>query len=305
MRFLIQVWAQPAFDLPSPVALATGFSIRTVVIERPTSQGSTSLLIEGECERQSIEESPEPAFRPIGVLLSRLSFWLLTSFTVISARIVRPGLRVGDPVEELAFPGAPPGIALFEGKVGYKRMLRLDSAFLEGDVPANIEQAIGWFLLGLDVPNSVQQVLCHWIGIEALAPEVSGPWRCEKCRLDTPSCPHCDSPTRGPKTVQTIRAFLEDSLGVSRAEFKSLYKLRCDLSHGALGVDPEGIEAAASKAFRIQELLLPAIKRSLNWTDSEPPLFDSGGFSVRGAIGLTLRSIVQREDFYDQPGVYG
>lgn len=304
MTYIAQVWAVPALNLPAPLTLASAVSLRAVVAEPPGMPQFSALLLEAQSDQQTLDDSPQPVFRRIGSVLSRLSFSLLTPFHIFSARILPEGLGQGDTVNEVLFPGSPPGIALFEAKLGYNKSVRLDPAFLAGAIPAHVDAAITWFLWGAAAPTSVQQVMCQWTGLECLAPILSGSWECPECRAWMEHCPHCSRPTQGPRAVQSIRRFLEDSLGLTREEFKLLYHLRCRITHGGLAVDPDGIAAASQKAFRIQELLLLAIKRALGWPDGEPPHIEARGMTILGVPGLSCHSVIPSSNFYDQPGIY-
>jgi len=132
MGNIAQVWAVPALNLPVRLELATGVSIACVLAEPPNGPPFNALLIQSQTSSANLHHPPEQDFRRIGQVLSRLSFTLLCAFQVISARIIPMGLKEGDPVEEVVFPGPPPGIALFESKVGYRKSLRIDLSFLEG-----------------------------------------------------------------------------------------------------------------------------------------------------------------------------
>ena len=100
---------------------------------------------------------------------------------MFSARVVPSGLTRGDVVDEVAFAGEPPGIATTVQWFGFKRNTKFEQTFLTGDIADEVEVAIDWLLTAQASFDPVQQVMCCWIGLEALAPEVAGPWRCPKC----------------------------------------------------------------------------------------------------------------------------
>jgi len=298
-----QVWALPGLPLPRPLELAGNLTIKAATRDRPGAEPLVLTLVQLEASRASTDEPTEPYFRRVGKVLARLSFGLLQPFSIFSARVVPKGLKQGDQVSEILFPGEPPGISLTENRIGFRKTVTLDPTFLSGELTAEVEVAISWFLAGNAGLNSVQQVLCHWNGLESLAPSLVGYWRCTECEREVCQCPHCGAATAGPKTVQTIRNFLRNDLGVSRTEFESLYGLRCRVVHGGLGHDPDGLQAASDKAARIQELLLLGIKRALGWPAEQPPIIRSQGITLVGVPGLVAEGVVQRDDFYDTPGV--
>ena len=306
MTYLVQVWAMPGLQMPGPIELPTDppTTLKTVEVDFPNGVKSPALLVQTAGTQASMEAAPDADMRRIGRILSRLSFGLLEAFTVISARLVPSGLAEGDDVSEIAFPGPPPGIAMFEGKVGYAKTGGIDQAFLSGDIATTVESAITWFLAGLTAANAVQQVMLHWSGLETLAPVRRGPWRCLACDRDVERCPHCEAATEAPLSVRTIREFLRAELGVDQREFRSLYDLRCNIAHGGLSLDPDGLSAASGKAFRVQELLLMAIKKALDWPVDRPPMVQPRGFTIVGVPGLGLSSKVPGPNFYDQPGIY-
>jgi hypothetical protein len=303
---LVQVWALPGIPLqellrlgPEPIV-----TLKSVKVQPPGGAPILATLLETNGTREHMSEAPDVDMRRLGTVLSRLSFGLLHPFSVFSARLIPKGLKTGEEMEEIVFPGPPPGIALFEGKIGFQQQTVLDPSFLVGELPPNVDGAITWFLNGNFAANSVQQVICHWIGLEMLAPLVTGPWRCTHCGADFPECPSCHETTEAPRTVETIREFLEKNLGVDRKEYKQLYDLRCNISHGRLAMDPEGIEVASKKAARIQQLLLQAIKQALNWPVEAPPNIKPEGFTIVGVPALVMKGVVPDGDFYSQPGVY-
>lgn len=304
MSHLYQVWVVPGLNLTEPLQLGNGIVIRAVLAQPPERPPFACTLLQIEAIRKADSDSPEPQFRQLGQVLTRLSFALLIPFSAFSARVIPTGLKKDDDIAELVFPGAPPGIALSEVKLGFRKAVNLVPAFLTDKVAQEVEVAIGWFLSGNGAANSIQQILCHWIGLESLAPVVEGAWRCPTCEKDLPQCPACGQPTTGPKAVQTVRAFLRNDLGVAKAEYESLYSLRCRVAHGALPLDPDGLIVASKQAARIQELLLKAIKRALGWPLDGPPNIDQQGMTIVGAPGLDMRSKAQTDDLYDQPGVY-
>lgn len=304
--YLVQVWALPGISLQEPLRLGPEpiITLKSVEVQPPGGSPTLATLLETEGTGKHISEATEVDMRRLGTVLSRLSFSLLHPFSVFSARLIPKGLRSGEDVEAIVFPGSPPGISLFEGKIGFQRQSVLNPSFLVGELPPNVDGAITWFLNGNFAANSVQQVICHWIGLEMLAPPVIGSWRCTRCGTDVPECPHCHETTETPKTVATIREFLEKNLGVDRKEYKQLYDLRCLISHGGLSMDPEGIDVASKKAARIQQLLLHAIKLSLNWPVEAPPTIKPEGFTIVGVPALVMKGITPDGDFYSHPGIY-
>ncbi len=304
MSVLVQVWATPSLSIPAPISLASGVRIRAVVAEPQPNVQVPAILLETDSEGDLGSGDHAVAFRRLGKVLSRLSFSLLHPFQVFSARVVTTGITEMQGVEAILFPGCPPGISLEEYKIGYRTHVQPDNALLDGDLPPSVELAIGWFLTGNAAPNSIHQVLCHWIGLECLAPTTNGPWQCAECRGEVGLCPHCAKPTVGPKTVQSIRRYMEETLRVDRKEYKSLYQLRCSISHGGLALDPDGITKASGKAFRIQELLLKGIKLAIGRPESAPPLIEPNGMTVMGVPGLVVTVNGTGPFQYDQPGIY-
>ena len=98
-----------------------------------------------------------------------------------------------------------------------------------------------------------------------------------------------------------MRGFLQDDLGVSAAEFNSLYHLRNQLAHGRLTVGFEGTQAALDNVVRLELLLLSALKKALGLPQAGAPAIESQ--PVANAFGLVLRGKVERRDFYDQPTI--
>lgn len=304
--YLAQVWAVPGVIMPAPIVVDARppIGIKTVDVEPPGGTRFVALLLQSEGTHERMNAAMDQDMKRLGRVLSRLSFCLLTPFSVFSARLVPGDLKVGDRLDEIVFPGPPPGIAVFEGKIGFPKAGGVDPEFLAGDLEPKTEAAITWFVKGIVAQNSIEQVLFDWIGLESLAPISKGPWRCRSCDADVPTCPECGAGTEGPLAVQTVRDFLQGELAVDRREFNRLYELRCLIAHGGLAMDPEGIPAASAKAARIQDLLLTAIKRRLGWPSEKPPSIEMRGLTIAGVPGVGVSGIVDDPNFYDQPGVF-
>jgi hypothetical protein len=69
-------------------------------------------------------------------------------------------------------------------------------------------------------------------------------------------------------------------------------------------MDPAGIQAASQKAFRIQQLLLEAIKKALSWPMDQPPRIEPEGAVMVGVPGLICQTTATGSNYYDRPGVY-
>jgi len=69
-------------------------------------------------------------------------------------------------------------------------------------------------------------------------------------------------------------ASLVSQLGVDRKECDQLYRLRCEISHGELAMDPGGIEEAAQKAARIQQLFAECDQAVPGWPVDAPPTIE-------------------------------
>lgn len=306
--YVVQVWTTPGLlGLEAPIELNStpGVRIKSVEVEPPNSPRFQATLLEMDGTQGDISTAEaDKDMRHLGRVLSRLSFSLLTPFHVFSARLLPKGIQNGDEILQILFPGSPPGIALFQNKLGFRKTVGLNPAFLGAELDAQVEGAISWFLDRLFAPNSVRQVVSHWIGLEMLAPLRRGPWRCSKCQNEVPECPHCHEPTEGPLSVRTIREFLETEIGIEHREFNRLYELRCSIMHGGLSMDPEGLDAATAKAARIQQLLLDSIKKRLNLPSDKPPIIEPHGLTVFGVAGIGQRVVITRPDFYDRPGIF-
>jgi hypothetical protein len=198
-------------------------------------------------------------------------------------------------------PGSPAGISLFEYQVGFSQNTKLDSAFLAGDLPQNVDSAISWFIAGNNTINSVQKFIYHWIGLEMLAPEIDGPWRCGKCGEDTLVCPACGKDTTAPKAVVTIRDYVIKNFGVTKKQFQTYYDLRCRLSHGGLPFRQEAIDEVSRIAIDIQQLLLRAIKHELNWPIEAFPTISQEGMTIIGQPWLVGTCKYSGEHSFDFP----
>ena len=243
MNEVFQVWVTPPAPIPATVSLGSDLAMRNVTVRPPKAQPFSALLLELRVADRP-DDKVDPHFRRIGRLLSRLSLMLLERFHVFSARVVPSGLTRGDVVDEVAFAGEPPGIATTVQWFGFKRNTKFEQTFLTGDIADEVEVAIDWLLTAQASFDPVQQVMCCWIGLEALAPEVAGPWRCPKCGREVAACPHCSETTSGPKAVQAVRKLVCEQLSVSGQEFKALYGLRCRIAHGSVPIDSGGVDRA-------------------------------------------------------------
>lgn len=299
MKNLAQVWVEPGLDLPGPVRLETSppIELRAVELTPPNRPLFKSLLLQCEVESDEFQQ-----WRHLGKALSRLSFLALTPFHVYCARMLKIDPQ-GNALESLEILGSPSGIALTEERIGFRREIRFDSNKLAVDLTPKIEGAISWFVHSLATKNPIIRLVSNWTGLETIAPEQTGPWRCSHCGAEMFECPKCGHTTEGPRAIQTIRNFLQQ-LGVSSKEANQLYDLRCDLSHGRIPMDAEGAQRLSDAAMRTEELLLLALKRALGWSDSSFPKIDPSGYVIAGAPGLGLVHPSPASISFDKPSLY-
>src|SRR5438093_929592 len=88
--------------------------------------------------------------RALGRVLSRLSFSMLTPLQVFSGRLVRPGFKEGDSYKAIVYAGAPPGIALAAGRLGFARSVGVNPEFLLLELSPEVETAISWLVRGIN-----------------------------------------------------------------------------------------------------------------------------------------------------------
>lgn len=303
--YLVQVWAVPGIKLDSPLELsgAPNVIIRQVEIKyQLLSTKLSATLLEMDSTKEDLTKDHRDDMRLLGTILTRLAFTFLTPFQVIHARLVPKGLNVGDKFEEVFFNGPPPGIALFESRVGFERKTVLDPSLLKGDLSPEVERAISWFVTGLSSQNPIHRVVSHWTGLETLAPEKRGNWQCNTCHTEIKKCPRCGAATEGIKSVITIKTYLKEELGVDSKEFRRLYRFRNNIIHGELAMDPKGIAETGDKSIKIEQLLLQAIKKALKWPNHKTPILSPKGATIVGVPGLYMSATVpEGVDFYDHP----
>jgi len=293
-RYLVQVWAAPALPVGFNLELPSTPPIRLLGVEAVSKTGKTfpCTFVEMHGTQQEMGTDADKDFRRIGSFLSRLGFVLLTRFSVFDARLIPKDLSEGDKFRWLVFSkgSAPPGISLFEQKVGFAKTRELNPAFLTKflsfELASELEGAITWFHLGLFAVNSIEQILYHWIGLEMLAPSLTGPWQCNSCGAELAACPECGNSTVHDKAAKPIRDFLRDQLGVSGSEFHELYRVRNKIAHGHIPMDAEGIQKVAQNGFRIQQLLFDSIKKAVGMPLEGPPLIEPKGVTIMGKVAL-------------------
>lgn len=302
-KYLVQVWLAPAAPVTDKVELpgSPPVILRNVKVRLPNGRELDATLLEMDGTQEEMMHAPEKDFRRLGRVVSRLCFTLLTPFQVFSARLVPKPAENARFSETLVFPGAPPGIGLFQGRVGFNKSVVFDPALLSGDLDPSVEGAITWFLKGFFGANATEQVVSYWIGLEMLIPSKEGAWKCSKCGERVPVCPHCGAATDYPKVFLGIAEFLERELGTSRREARLLYDLRCRISHGSIAMDFDGVQKVSEHVFRLQELLMGAIKKALGRSVDAPPNVEGKGAVLAAVPGLCFDgasdAIVR-----DQPG---
>lgn len=302
--YRVQLWAIPGIiDIEPSLSLPdhSEFTLKCVKIERDSSAPIYSTLIEMLSDRPEISLCAQHDIPKLGQILSRLSFSLLTQFQPISARIIKTEPDQNGVYEESNCAGAPAGASLYEYKVGFEQQTALDIKFLTGGLAQNVDSAISWFLIGNASMNSLHQVMCHWIGLELLAPEIQGPYRCGKCGKDICFCSNCGQPTMEPKSSKTIRSYLVDTLGVSKDEFNKYYTLRNRISHGKLEFNTNGIQETSEPAIAIQQLLLKAIKFEMGWPLESNPNIKPEGLTIIGNAWLMGTCTYEQGHNFDFP----
>ena len=292
--YLVQVWAVPALSVEVNLELPSTPRIRLLGIEAVSKTGETfpCTFVEMDGTQQEMGTDADKDFRRIGRFLSRLGFILLTRFSVFDARLIPKDLSEGDKFRWVVFSkgSAPPGISLLEQKLGFAKTRELNPAFLTKflsfELASELEGAITWFHRGLFAANSIEQILYHWIGLERLAPSLTGPWQCNSCGSELAACPECGNSTVHDKAAKPIRDFLRDQLGVSGSEFHELYRVRNKIAHGHIPMDAEGIQKVAQNGFRIQQLLFDSIKKAIGMPLEGPPLIEPKGATIVGTAAL-------------------
>lgn len=300
--FLAQIWMTTQLVIDKPIVIMGDreYTFRTVLASGPSGNPINTILIQSLEERE-YDNEPEAAFRRLGEISSRLSFCLIEPLNIVAGRTIQYPAEIGQTINAIVYPSCPPGIALFEGKVGFGKDMIFDPYFLIQDLPKEIECAITWFINGNNALNAVDQVSCHWIGLESLAREVKGNWECPECSTVFKTCPSCGADTTIPKSVATIKNFLINELSVPKKEFTQLYELRCSLSHGAVPMTSDTIINAREYAFRVQELLLNGIKLRLGLNENSLPRIKNDGLTISGSLGMIIQFVLNDEKQYWEP----
>jgi len=308
--YLLQVWILPGLELNEEVVIydKPRVTIRAVRLTKPGIRDaapiefqSTFIQMEGTGE-DMFQPTPDILF--LGKQLLKLSFNLLKDFQVFSVRMIPRNIQVGDEFEQLLFGGVPPGLSLINTFLVNNSRVELEEAFLQRVLPQTLETAISWFVKGTYSSNAMDQFISYWIGLETLAPKVSGSWNCNKCGSDTPNCPDCGRSTQGANSVLTIRSFIENTLGVSRDEFDELHKTRNNISHGQLSQNFDGVETAVKVVNRVHQLLLSAIKNELGWPDDKLPLSNPKWIEWEGQNVMVAKATLSSIDDYHRPPIF-
>jgi hypothetical protein len=181
------------------------------------------------------------------------------------------------------------------------RALRvLNPEFCVGNVPANVEGAISWFIAGLHAIHPPVALMCNWLGIEMLAPDVKRPVMCPNrgCEKEIGKCPHCHNPTIEPKATKSVVDYLTKQCGVNKKDAKELYQGRNDVAHGRVKLDEAGLLRAIPMVNRTRTLLLDGIKRALSWPkESMPTIEDAVLNSPIGIMPTEPRQAPFSRDF--------
>lgn len=313
MKYRVQVWLHPSIGLgregtPGELVVPSEpheIRVRPVVVDI-TSRGATPmLLLETDSGIDRFEADFYSDFRRVGGLITRLSFCLLAPFAVVSARVIE--LADGKPTKRsVVFPGAPPGIAVFEGRIGFTQHYGLIPEVLSGDLTPNAEIAMTWFLAGLHSANAQHQAIAFWIGLEALTTYIQTPMKCPRCDATFETCSNCGQSTFSPAVTRSVITYLQESFSVSKKEASQLYELRCKLSHGNVGMDPEGLKLVSEKTGRLEELLLLGIKKCIGLGSDKLPIIEMEGSTIVGVPGMVVEAIEEPgTDFLDRPGILG
>lgn len=208
--FAAQVWTIPAF--PSELSFPSGSGRSCRILPVTTNlgpNGSPFLLSLTELEFDGPVANSTSAFGRIGAVFDWIAFVSHARFEVFCARILPVELSNNVPAESIDYPGAPPGLSVYESRVGFATS---GAFFAPPDIDAamapNVRRGIQWYLHGRRSSIAAEQVASFWIGLEALAPDIRAPLRCPKCEKAIPKCPECRESTESPRVIASIKRLL-------------------------------------------------------------------------------------------------
>lgn len=299
-RYRVQAWfvlgqlEWPAFSMIGSTHVQT-----TVPLKEQGLPGS-ALLLEFDSRVSNLDEPWTADQARLRRMSSRLRVSWCGMPQMIAARLVDMHAGPGDRV--MCCICHPVAVGAHEQPVrapagGYGL---LSNSLLEKELPPATENALSWYLAALDADDPFAEALCLWAAIEALAPAVSKPPTCERCRGEMPPCSACGSSSRTRSVLAGIRDYVVEKAACSRKDINEWYGWRSTLVHGSKDRDLDLLGDAVCHVADVRRLAERLIAIELGedrWPTltAHPDFEDPLRYQVRLSCEWT-------ESIFEEPG---
>jgi hypothetical protein len=235
-------------------------------------------------------EALERVHPALELVLDDLSFQLQTGFVVLQMEIldVTSPIAVGDERDTLLYP-YPQGYQQWKfarsTAMGTEAVAIVPTLQADYDtLPKRTQQALDWYIKGLQAPVDADRCIFFWIAFECLETEaVKDIYRAPNCGHAIEKCPECGKSTSKRVSGQSLKQLL-GSVGVPPATGQRLWKMRM-MVHGAKTFNPDELAALGELLQVLRAAVVALLKGRIGIEPGGPPLVGHGGPAF-GAFAL-------------------
>lgn len=251
----------------------------------------------------------ERAHPALELVLDHLSFQMQLDLAAVQLEVldVTPPVAIGDERDCRLYP-FPQGYQ--QWKFARSTPLGVEAVALVPNLKPTYDalaratqQALDWYLKGLQAQADADRFIFFWIALEVLEQATDGDVADTyhaACGHEIPSCPTCGKSTQRRVPGQSLRAFLE-ATGVSTGDARRLWKMRM-LVHGAKSFDPAELEDLGRLLQILRAAVVAILKEALGQAGDQPPIVGQSAPAIR-ALSLTGTRALDERDALPMPPI--
>lgn len=257
--------------------------------ELPTAPGYQYAALRLTVEAADPAEALERIHPALELVLDDLSFQLQTGFVVLQMEVldVTSPMAVGDERDTLLYP-YPQGYQQWKfarsTAMGTEEVAIVPTLQTDYDtLPKRTQQALDWYIKGLQAPVDADRYIFFWIALECLETEAVEDIYRPNCGHPIEKCPECGKSTSRRVAGQSLKQLL-GSVGVPPVTSQRLWKMRM-MVHGAKTFDPDELAALGELLQVLRAAVVALLKARIGIDPGDPPLVGHGGPAF-GAFAL-------------------
>jgi hypothetical protein len=169
----------------------------------------------------------------------------------------------------------PPKTLNHKGVELFKEFFFADKLAKEGS--ERIERSLRWLLHSYKAPTVIDEFISLMIAFEAISKLLSAEgetinyWKCEKCKKVCKECPNCSADTGWDKPGnEKMGDFVTKHLSWTKKEWKALWKLRSNISHGSRDISFEEEQEVIRSIEKTEQAVTSALSHVIGFPNNIP-----------------------------------